>query len=139
MKCAMELLVTATVKAEENKQKQILQEQREREIKRANTIRFCEELGAVLETKAKNGRKPESTFYCSKLSTRPLSPSNRQYADRRTSYFASGDSLDLEVMAEWFSHYCFEVVVKDWNYWSYGYGSCRGYEVTIRPKPICIP
>ena len=72
MKCALELMMTAAVKAEENKEKELLAKQREREAKRIRTIRYCEKLGNQLEALAEKGKKPSTSFYCSGYNHRPL-------------------------------------------------------------------
>ena len=112
MKCAMELMVTATVKAEENARIEAERIRRAKEIKRKITVEFCEKLGAQLEDKAQRGVKPEVEFRCDKWG-HPLTATTRQYADRRTSYIPDGSSLDLEFLVEWFDKYCFTVSSKE--------------------------
>ena len=138
MRCAMDLMVTATVRAEEIARENAARVAREAQAKIARTIAYCEKLGAELEKMADKGKKPVVSFVCDKRDCRPLVATNREYADHRTSYNPCGDSLDLELMAEWFAPYCFEVAVEDFHYWNYGCGRWSGYKVTIAPKPACI-
>lgn len=138
MKCAMELMMTATVRAEEIAREEALHIARIRAAKRANTIKYCEELGNSLETMANKGKKPTITFFCNKYNTKPIKATTHEYADHRISYVVCGESLDLELMAEWFNPYCFNVIIEDFNYWNYGCGRSDGYKVTIAPKPACI-
>lgn len=138
MRCAMELMVTATVRAEEIARENAARVMRETQAKIARTTVYCEKLGAELEKMADNGKKPVTSFVCDKWDCRPLVATNRDYADQRISYKRCGDGLDLELVAEWFASYCFEVAVEDFHYWCYGCGRCSGYKVTISPKPACI-
>lgn len=138
MKCAMELMMTATVRAEEIAREEAIRIARMKAAKRTNTIKYCEELGYSLEAMANKGKKPTVTFFCDKHDTRPMKATTREYADHRTSYVVCGESLDLGLMAEWFDSYCFNVVIEDFHYWNYGCGRNEGYKVTIVPKPICI-
>lgn len=138
MRCAMDLMVTATVRAEEIAREKTARAVREAQEKIARTIVYCEKLGAELEKMANRGTKPVTSFVCDKWDCRLLAASNREYADNRTSYRPYGDGLDLKAMAEWFAPYCFDVVVEDFSYWRYGYGCNKGYKVTITPKPACL-
>lgn len=138
MRCAMDLMMTAAVRAEEIRQEEIARIARAKAAKRANTIKYCEELGASLEAMADKGKKPSITFFCDKYDTRPMTATTRQYADHRTSYVVCGESLDLELMAEWFAPYCFEVKIEDFRYWKYNCGSNSGYKVTVEPQPACL-
>ena len=115
MKCAMELVVTATVKAEENARIEAERIRRAKEIKRKITAGFCEKLGAQLEDKAQRGVKPEVEFRCDKRG-HLLTATTRQYADRRKSYIPDGSSLDLEFLVEWFDKYCFTVSSKEFHF-----------------------
>jgi hypothetical protein len=134
----MELMMTATVRAEEIAREEALRIARIRAAKRANTIKYCEKLGNSLEAMANGGKTPSITFFCDAYNTRPMEATTRQYADRRISYIACGESLDLGVMAEWFDPYCFNVLIEDFHYWKYNCGRTKGYKVTIAPKPACI-
>lgn len=144
MKCAMELMMTATVKAEENARRaeemakeEAIRIARKEAAKITNTIKYCEELGHSLEAIANKGKKPTVSFFCDKKGTR-LKETTREYADRRLSYTSCGETLNLEVMAEWFDPYCFDVIIEDFQYWKYTCGRVDGYKVTITPKPVCI-
>lgn len=137
MKCAMELMVTATVKAEENARIEAERIRRKKEIKRKITVEFCEKLGAQLEDKAQRGVKPEVEFRCDKWG-HPLTATTRQYADRRTSYIPDESSLDLEFLVEWFDKYCFTVSSKEFHFWRYYYGEVPGLIITISPSPACL-
>lgn len=138
MKCAMELMMTATVRAEEIAKEEAVRIARVKATKRANTIKYCEELGNSLEAMANNGKNPTVAFFCDKYNTRPMKATTREYSDHRISYVVCGESLDLELMAEWFDPYCFNVAIEDFHYWNYGCGRSSGYKVTIAPKPACI-
>ena len=138
MKCAMELMVIATVKAKEIEKEKKLSEQREREAKRVRTILYCEKLGNQLEALAENGEKPSISFYCTGYNHRPLTSTFSDYADRRLSYKCCGEPLDLQVMAKWFADFCFAVTLEKFDYYSYGCGICSGYKVVISPKAECL-
>lgn len=137
MKCAMELMVTATVKAEENARIEAERIRREKEIKRKITVEFCEKLGAQLEDKAQRGVKPEVEFRCDNYG-RPLTATTKQYADGRTSYIPDINSLDLEILTEWFDKYCFTVSFKKFRFWRYYRGEMSGQIITISPSPACL-
>lgn len=138
MKCALELMATAAVKAEEIEREKKLTEQREREAKRIRTIRYCEKLGNQLEALAEKGKNPSTSFYCTGYNHRPLTETFSDYADKRLSYKCCGEALDLQVMANWFADFCFIVTLKKFNYYAYGFGLCSGYEVVISPKAECL-
>lgn len=138
MKCAMELMMTATVRAEEIARENAARVAREEQAKIARTIAYCEKLGAELEKMADEGKKPITSFVCDDWKYRPLVATDRDYTDRRISYNPCGDGLDLELMAKWFTPYCFEVIIEDFFYWSHGSGRLGGYKVMITPKPACI-
>lgn len=138
MKCALELMATAAIKAEEIEREKKLTEQREREAKRIRTIRYCEKLGNQLEALAEKGKKPFTSFYCSGYNHRPLTATFSDYADKRLSYKCCGEALDLQVMANWFADFCFVVTLKKFDYYAYGCGLCSGYEVVISPKAECL-
>lgn len=138
MKCALELMMTATIRAEEEAALKILREQEVRERKRVNTIRYCEKLGERLEQMAEKGNIPQTSFYCDKWDNRPLVSTHSDYADKRLSYKASGDELDLELLKEWFAKYCFDVAIKEYGHYRYGWGYCKGYEVVISPAMECV-
>lgn len=137
MRCAMDLMMTATVKAEEMVEAEALKKEREAIARTARTIAFCEKLGNELEAMANKGKKPEISFHIT-AGGRPMKATNREYADYRTSYIENGESIDTALMAEWFEPYCFEVVIERFRYWYYGCGQCWGYEITITPKPECL-
>lgn len=137
MKCAMELMTVATVRAEEIKIEEAIRKEREAKEKRERTIAYCERLGNLLESKANAGKIPETNFVCSSDGCL-LSATTSDYADRRISYNKTKVVIDFALMAEWFAQYCFEVNLRDFEYWYYGCGKWHGYNVIIRPKPVCI-
>lgn len=137
MKCALELMATASVKAEENAKKEAERIAREKAARRAYTIKYCEKLGELLEEKANRGERLTTSFCCSEDAI-PLTHSYSQYSDHRKSYYFDGESLDLDFVAEWFDTYCFKVTIEHIRYWRYGFGVQRGYEVNIIPNPECI-
>lgn len=138
MKCALELMATAAVKAEEIEREKKLTEQREREAKEIRTIRYCEKLGSQLEALAEKGKNPSTSFYCTGYSHQPLTATFSDYADKRLSYKCCGEALDLQIMANWFAGFCFTVTLKEFDYYAYGCGLCSGYEVVISPKAECL-
>ena len=137
MKCAMDLMATASVNAAKIEEEKAARAAMQQKIKIARTNAYCEKLGAKLEDMANKGERPVVSFACTYSGT-PLVATNKEYADRRISYCVCGDSLDLETMTKWFASYCFEVVLYNFHFWSYGCGRCGGYNVIIRPKPECI-
>ena len=139
MKCAMELMVTAATRAEENASAWAAERAKEAVERRKNTIKYCEEIGDYLERMANNGKKPTKTFLCGGyLHYRVLGGTHSHYKDGRLSYYAISEEIDLDVMAEWFAPYCFIVKRKECRYWSYGSGEVTGCQVTIEPQPECI-
>jgi hypothetical protein len=138
MKCAMELTAIAMVRAKEIADEQALRRQKELEEQRKYTQAVCEELGTELEELANKGQKPQVFFKCSKWHW-ILRSTRKDYADSRLSYrVVDNTRLDIEYLKQWFESYCFEVKMQPMNYWMYGYGECKGYDVTIVPKPQCF-
>ena len=137
MRCAMDLMMTATVRAEEMAIAEAMRKEREAIARTTRTIAFCEKLGNELEAMANKGKKPEVSFYTDGNS-KPMVATNREYADHRTSYVVNSESIDTVLMTEWFEPYCFEVVIKEFRYWDYGCGQRWGYKVTITPNPACF-
>lgn len=137
MKCAMELVATATIRAEEieaEKAREILQRKL---AMRADTIAFCESIGKQLEAMAQNGKCPACQFVLSR-DNYPLYETYSDYADKRLSYRTNGNPIDLEYLSEWFSQYCFETTnTADWGY-RYGYGYMEIVKVKISPNPECM-
>lgn len=157
MKCAIELMTIAAVRAEEvakeeeiriarekARQEELAKQEaarKEREVieRRERTIRYCEQFGADLEKEANKGKTPTITFRCDGRYIGELLKSTwDEYADRRLSYRSCSGSIDFELMAEWFAPYCFEMKFKEFEYWRYWSGLVRGYIVTIEPQPECI-
>jgi hypothetical protein len=136
MKCATELMTIAKVKAEEIARAE--QEKRERETmaRIARTIKHCEELGNTLESMAEQGKEPSLVFYTDKH-YRPMKPTHDDYADGRQSFIWSYDDIDLEMLKEYFEQYCFNLTIKQFDYWCYGLGLNQGYVITISPAPKC--
>lgn len=136
MKCATELMTIAKVKAEEIARAE--QEKRERETmaRIARTIKHCEELGNTLERMAEQGKEPSVTFYTDEYH-RLMEPTYSRYADGRKSFIWSRESIDLEMLKEYFEQYCFNLTVKQFDYWYYGLGLNQGYVITISPAPKC--
>ena len=136
MKCATELMAIAKVKAEEIIRAE--QEKREREImaRIARTTKYLEKLGNTLESMAEQGKEPSIVFYTDRY-YRPMEPTYNEYADGRKSFIWSCDSIDLEMLKEYFEQYCFNLTVAQFNYWCYGLGVKQGYVITISPAPKC--
>ena len=137
MKCAMELVVIATAKAEEIEQAKLLAKQRAYEEKKARTLELCKRLGEQLEQLANAGKTPKITFQCDKW-YQPLKPTCDDYSDGRLSYRGDGQEFDIEVLTEWFNSYCFAVSKEGFSYYRYSFGYCRGYAITIAPQPACL-
>lgn len=137
MKCAMELVVTATAVAEAKKQAELLAKQRAYEEKKARTLELCERLGEQLEQFANAGKTPKLVFQCDRW-YQPLKPTHNDYSDGRLSYRGDGKEFDIDVLTEWFNSYCFAVSKEAFSYYEYGCGYCRGYTITIAPQPACL-
>ena len=137
MKCALELVAIAATRAEEIAREEELRKQREREAKRAATLKMCERLGAELELQANKGQAPSVSFHCSN-GGQELASTYTDYADGRLSYRPQGDVIDLDILAEWFGQFCFEVIVSDFGYYRYCWGWREGYTVDIKPSPECL-
>ena len=137
MRCAMDLVVTATIKAEEIKQEQLLAQQREYEVKKARTLELCEQLGEQLERLANAGKTPKISFECSNW-YRPLKSTHDDYSDGRLSYRLCGEVFDIDVLTGWFNSYCFAVSKEAFSYYQYGWGYRQGYTITIAPQPACL-
>ena len=139
MRCALDLQLTAKIKADEMAVQEALLKQREREKRKVNTIAFCERVGKQLEELAESGQTPQVCFRCENgQQHRFLTATRKDYADHRESYNPTGDGLDLEVMATWFGKYCFEVKCREDRVWHYGWGEVRCLYIVIAPKPECL-
>lgn len=136
MKCATELMAIAKVKAKEIARAE--QEKRERETmaRIARTIKHCEDLGNTLESMAEQGKEPSAVFYTDEYH-RLMTPTYSRYADGRKSFIWSRESIDLEMLKEYFAQYCFNLTIKQFDYWCYGLGLNQGYVITISPAPKC--
>ena len=138
MKCALELMVIATTRAEEIVRAKAEREAREREERIKCTIQVCEEIGAKLEKKAEQGETPIYVLRIDKYN-RTLNASNSEYADKRISYYPSKMAgLEKDYLQEWFAQYCFTVEIKTFDFWQYGCGEQTGYTLTIKPNPECL-
>ena len=137
MKCAMELVVIATAKAEEIKQAELLAKQRAYEEKKARTLELCEQLGERLEQLAHAGKTLKIAFECDRW-YQPLKPTHDDYSDGRLSYQGDGKEFDFNVLTEWFNSYCFTVTKEPFSYYRYGWGYCKGYTIIITPQPACL-
>lgn len=137
MKCALELVAIATTRAEEIAREEELRKQREKEAKRAATLKMCERLGAELELQANKGQVPSVSFHCS-MEGRELIGTCSEYADKRLSHRPKGDVIDLDILTEWFAQFCFEVSVSEFDYYRYCWGLCEGHTVNIKPNPECL-
>lgn len=139
MRCALDLQVTAKLRAEENAKAEILRQQRERVARRTRTIAFCEKLGRELEEMAEKGKTPSTSFYCEASSQhRLLVETRKDYADHRKSHNPAGEALDLDLIVEWFAQYCFEVDCRKTWTWHYGWGQVNCFWVIISPKAQCL-
>ena len=139
MKCALELVAIASAKAEEIAREKELQKMREKESRRAETLKLCERLGAELEQQANEGKVPSVSFRCSGEEGRELVKTYDDYADKRLSYRVRGEAIDLDILKEWFAQFCFEVTVSNFDYYRYGFGWCmNGCSVNIKPSPECL-
>lgn len=137
MRCALELVMTATIKAEEEAARKAIEKQREEMKKRERTLKYCEKLGEELERKAEKGQMPTATmkfdyYHC------PIASTCKDYADHRLSYRSYDGDVNFELMAEWFAQYCFIIEIKKFEFWRYGWGVCNGYEMVISPAMECV-
>lgn len=137
MKCALELVMTATIKAEEEAIRKALEKQREEAEKRERTLKYCEKLGEEMERKAEKGQMPTASMRFDYFH-RPITSTCKDYADGRLSYRGYDEAVDFELMAEWFAQYCFTIEIKKFDFWRYGCGVCNGYEIVISPNPECV-
>jgi hypothetical protein len=133
----MDLVATATIKAEEIRQEQLLVQQREYEVKKARTLELCEQLGERLERLANAGKTPKISFECDRW-YQPLKPTHSDYSDQRLSYRVDGKCFDIDILTEWFNSYCFAVTTEDFPHYRYSWGHCHGYTITIAPQPACL-
>ena len=62
MRCALDLQLTAKIKADEMAVQEALLKQREREKRKVNTIAFCERVGKQLEELAESCQTPQVCF-----------------------------------------------------------------------------
>lgn len=138
MKCALELQMKATVRAEEIRKAKIEAERKEKIAIRANTLAECERIGLILESEADKGKQPFYHFHVSNWDNRVLKETREDYADRRVSYNSTTLKLDLDLMREWFAQYCFAVKLKEFYYYEYGCGCCSGWTVYIEPSAECL-
>ena len=138
MKCALELMATATVRANEIAEEKRLAAEREERQLRAYTEKLCEEIGAEMERMANKGKQPAFTFFCDEENGgKRLAETRSHYADKRLSYFATGEKFSLKMMAQYFDKYCFQVAYCPKWVWRYGYGEVRVYQIKVTPKPEC--
>ncbi len=133
----MELMMTSIVKAKENEENE--KERRIKELKKIydDTIAYCNILGDKLENLANKGQKPETSFYLDLYHSTVLTPTRNDYADGRLSY-REGDKIDLDILIEWFSKFCFSVEKNKISYWRYWSGCNSGLKITIFPTPNCF-
>lgn len=137
MKCALDLVATATLTAQANAQMEELRRQREAELLRSHTTRFCEKIGEELEALAHKGKQPVTSFHCDNTGN-ILTSTYGDYADNRLSYRLSGDYVDLNYVKQWFAQYCFDVTITQFGYYRYCWGYQHGYAVEVRPMPECL-
>jgi hypothetical protein len=137
MKCAVELQLTAKVRAAEIAVEEEERKRQARKALRGKTILFCEQLGKVLESKADKGVNPIVSFYYDSFSG-VMEQTHKDYADHRLSYRKTGLDIDLEYLAEWFNQYCFKVSIKSMTVWRYGWGQTDIQLITVSPAPQCI-
>lgn len=136
MRCSMDLMTTAMVVQEEQRvAKQIAEEKHQIEVME-KTVKWCEEVGKILEEKAEKGFSPRHTFVM--WGADEMIATYDDYADRRKSYKYSGNELNLGVIKEWFKQYCFTLDIQEIEFWKYFYGKVRGLSITIEPDPICL-
>lgn len=137
MKCALELQMIATVKAEENEALEAIRRETARRKLIADTITICEGIGTELEKLANKGKQPRFEFMCSFEQNEMLRTTYRDYADRRES-FAHAGYFDMNTLKEWFSNYCFDVQLNSTYGWRYNWGEVRMYRVVIVPNAECL-
>lgn len=136
MRCAMELQMTAMVKAEERARAEAARKMKAAAIIKAATIRKCEELGAQLEALADSGYRPYTSFYLTW--NRVLETTNKDYADHRLSYNVTSEEINLSVMREWFAQWCFKVTEHETYGWIYGAGEVPILRISIEPDAQCL-
>lgn len=136
MRCAMELQMTAVVRAEEKARAEAVQKQIAKQKLVAKTIQFCEELGKELEKMADNGYQPMTSFVLSDWGRRMVE-TRCDYVDARLSY-RQKEEVDLDTVKKWFAQYCFKVTEHKMYGWVYGAGECSLWRVTIKPDAECL-
>lgn len=138
MKCALELVATAAVRANEIAEEKRIAAEQEMRQRRAYTEKLCEEIGAEMERMASKGKQPAFTFFCDEEDGgKQLKETRSDYADKRLSYFASGEKFSLKMMAQYFDKYCFQVSYCPKWVWRYGFGEVKAYQIKILPNPDC--
>ena len=137
MKCALELQMIATIKAEENRRAEIEAEKRKAMAVQKETIAECERIGAILEELAEKGKSPIYRFYVDRY-WQVLKETYKDYADHRLSYRPTSLKIDINTMEKWFKQYCFDVEIKKFHFYQYLLGVCRGSEIIIRPSAECL-
>lgn len=137
MKCALELQMIATVKAEENRRAEAEAEKRKAMILQEKTIAECERIGMILEELAEKGKSPIYRFYVDRY-WRVLKETYKDYADGRLSYNPTSLEIDINTMKKWFKQYCFDVEIKNFRFYQYWLGINSGGEIIIRPSAECL-
>lgn len=137
MKCALELQMIATVRAEKLLEEENARREAAHQAIVAETLAFCEKLGQDLEKLAEKGKFPKLEFMSSSDLNQVLVPTYRDYADHRESYTPSGN-FNFEVLKNWFAEYCFEVQLHKTYGWRYFWGEISMYRVIISPKAECL-
>ena len=137
MKCALELQVIATVKAEENRRAEIEAETRKAIAIQKETIAECERIGVILEELAEKGKSPIYRFYVDRY-WQVLKETYKDYADHRLSYNPTSLEIDINTMKKWFKQYCFDVEIKNFRFYQYWFGVRSGGEIIIRPSAECL-
>ena len=138
MKCAMDLItISARVVAEQEEDKRMAEERRKQEL-RKDTLDFCEALGERIEKRAWNGYRPCAGFYTD-ADYNTIESTYADYRDGGLSYKYGTESVELdpEIIQEWFSDYCFQVIEESFSYRMYHYGDRTGRKFTIAPVPEC--
>ena len=140
MKCAMELMATATARKIEIENEKIAERERYLAKVRKNTIAWCEKIGCQLEEMANQGKSPIFSFVFSEINGDgyEMVSNTTLYADHRESWHSTGEKLSLAIIAEWFSQYCFSVYKQKIKVWRYGLGQLNALGVTIKPTPDCM-
>ena len=138
MKCAMDLItISARVVAEQEEAKRMAEERRKQEL-RKDTLNFCEALGKKIESRAWNGYRPCVIFYTD-AEYNTIESTYEDYSGGVLSYKYGTESVELdpEIIREWFSDYCFQVIEEPFTYKMYHYGTRTGRKFTIAPVPEC--